>query len=191
MPEPERKSRKPENTAFKQQRLKSWQPILTPKSISEISIDYTDCYQYDTFHSIEKLFKSSLPSNSTDPMFKGPKYKSEMVAIPNNPNKKQAPLCYIEFPVTVDISPPIYLYYELTNFYQNHRSYVKSVSWPQLRGDIVDQRALNEGCRPLAGKVVEGVFIPYYPCGLIANSIFNGNPFEWLLTVEPRHYLAS
>ncbi|KAJ1929951.1 alkylphosphocholine resistance protein lem3, partial [Tieghemiomyces parasiticus] len=29
----ETKSKKPANTAFKQQRLKAWQPLLTPKTV--------------------------------------------------------------------------------------------------------------------------------------------------------------
>ena len=32
------KSRKPPNTAFRQQRLKAWQPILTPKSVIPLLI---------------------------------------------------------------------------------------------------------------------------------------------------------
>ncbi|KAJ9066620.1 alkylphosphocholine resistance protein lem3 [Entomophthora muscae] len=201
MSEPPRKSRKPANTAFKQQRLKSWQPILTPKSvlptlfilgaifrthrcdqfnpkILEISIDYTKCKEHDSFHSIEHLFRSSLPNNSSS-IFKGPKYKSEKTVIPGNPNDETGFLCTIQFPITVDIPPPVYLYYELTEFYQNHRSYVKSVSWPQLRGEEnLDIKALRDVCKPLAGKEVDGVFIPFYPCGLIANSIFNDTIYQ-------------
>jgi hypothetical protein len=30
---------------------------------------------------------------------------------------------------------PVYLYYELNNYFQNHRLYVKSRSFEQLRGD--------------------------------------------------------
>ncbi|KAI6861563.1 hypothetical protein KC318_g20963, partial [Hortaea werneckii] len=67
-PEQKQKSRRPPNTAFRQQRLKAWQPILTPRTVlplffaigvifapigglllwassevQEILIDYTDC----------------------------------------------------------------------------------------------------------------------------------------------------
>jgi hypothetical protein len=61
----------------------------------------------------------------------------------------------------------------LTNFYQNHRRYVKSVDTQQLQGQNKTAAELNSagGCTPLItapnGK-------PYYPCGLIANSLFNG-----------------
>ena len=64
---------------------------------------------------------------------------------------------------------PVFLYYRLTEFYQNHRRYVKSVSASQLKGVAVPLPDLSD-CAPLSGN---GSMI-YYPCGLIANSMFNG-----------------
>lgn len=34
------------------------------------------------------------------------------------------------------MKPPIYVYYELDNYYQNHRRYVKSRSSLQLLGEV-------------------------------------------------------
>jgi hypothetical protein len=62
-------------------------------------------------------------------------------------------------------------YYRLTNFYQNHRRYVKSLDEAQLMGNprtLGDLRGARD-CDPLAGNGT----LPYYPCGLIANSLFN------------------
>jgi hypothetical protein len=65
----------------------------------------------------------------------------------------------------------VFLYYKLTNFYQNHRRYVKSVDTSQLHGDAVSASDLNGGdCKPITSSP-DGR--PYYPCGLIANSVFN------------------
>ncbi|KAM5497684.1 alkylphosphocholine resistance protein lem3 [Microsporum canis] len=66
---------------------------------------------------------------------------------------------------------PVYLYYRLTNFYQNHRRYVKSLDLDQMKGVAVPNSTIGTGnCDPLrldpSGKA-------YYPCGLIANSVFN------------------
>lgn len=63
------------------------------------------------------------------------------------------------------------LYYRLTNFYQNHRRYVQSLDEEQLRGKRRSFDDLNNAgnCDPLVGDQKK----PYYPCGLIANSIFN------------------
>ena len=85
----------------------------------------------------------------------------------------QQQVCLIRFTVPTDFTPPVMLYYRLTNFYQNHRRYVKSVDEGQLKGEnkTAAQLSSDGGCTPLTvapnGK-------PYYPCGLIANSLFNG-----------------
>lgn len=87
--------------------------------------------------------------------------------------KKQKPttVCTLQFVIPKDIGPPVLFYYRLTNFYQNHRRYVKSLDTDQLKGTAVSTDTIAGGsCDPLRldpkGK-------PYYPCGLIANSIFN------------------
>ena len=41
--------------------------------------------------------------------------------------------CYLKLTVTEDMPSPAYVYYKLENFHQNHRFYVKSRSWNQLR----------------------------------------------------------
>ena len=73
---------------------------------------------------------------------------------------------------------PVFMYYKLTDFYQNHRRYVKSRSDAQLRGienlppsdvtaDCSDSHVENstEGGDKLSNVVS--------PCGLIAWSLFN------------------
>ena len=80
-------------------------------------------------------------------------------------------VCSIQFNIPDNLHPPVLLYYRLTNFYQNHRRYVKSLDSDQLKGKAVPASTIKGGsCDPLRldpdGK-------PYYPCGLIANSVFN------------------
>lgn len=79
--------------------------------------------------------------------------------------------CRLMFDIPDTIGPPVFMYYRLTNFYQNHRRYVKSLDMDQLKGKAVKNSTINGGsCDPLKldenGKA-------YYPCGLIANSMFN------------------
>lgn len=70
------------------------------------------------------------------------------------------------------MGPPVYLYYRLTNFYQNHRRYVQSLDADQLKGTAVPAKTIKDStCDPL--KLDEATGKPYYPCGLIANSQFN------------------
>ncbi|KZT03567.1 cell cycle control protein [Laetiporus sulphureus 93-53] len=194
--------RRPANTAFKQQRLKAWQPILTPKTVlptlfiigiifapiggllvwgsglvSEMSFDYTDCEKQPassstsdlTFYNLTK-YSYKLKSSETDAPYNPPQF-----AFVNRSTDSSIPLaeqaqCFIQFDVPINLEPSVFLYYKLTNFYQNHRRYVNSYDANQLKGQYVSPSTLNKGdCKPLAirdGKAI-------YPCGLIANSLYN------------------
>jgi hypothetical protein len=82
-----------------------------------------------------------------------------------------SPQCIVQFDIPFNIPSTVLLYYKLTNFFQNHRRYVQSYDPKQLRGDYRTFDNLKNGnCKPVA---TEGDKI-IYPCGLIANSIFNG-----------------
>jgi hypothetical protein len=65
----------------------------------------------------------------------------------------------------------VYVYYQLENFYQNHRRYVKSRSSDQLQGTSgISNNDLKSDCDPL----YQNGSLTLSPCGLIANSLFNG-----------------
>ena len=65
------------------------------------------------------------------------------------------------------------MYYGLSNFYQNHRRYVKSRNDEQLAGNGVSYGALrNTDCSPYDVDTENETYIA--PCGAIANSLFNG-----------------
>lgn len=86
-------------------------------------------------------------------------------------NKTTASTCYLRFELPADLEHSVFLYYKLTNFYQNHRRYVKSIDTDQLKGKDVGFSTLRGGdCAPLAVFGQKRI----YPCGLIANSLFNG-----------------
>ncbi|KAG0345024.1 hypothetical protein BG004_004020 [Podila humilis] len=76
--------------------------------------------------------------------------------------------CTVTFNLPVDLQPPVMLYYKLTNFYQNHRKYTKSLDYKQLAGEAssVETIRSRKGCPLETGELI-------YPCGLIANSLFN------------------
>ena len=100
--------------------------------------------------------------------------------------------CEIKF-LTVDtpIQGPIYVYYQLDNFYQNHRRYVKSRDNQQLAGtyktvaqlsscdpivkvaDLWDNQKFNLRKAPLNPED------PATPCGLVAKSYFNDTFELW------------
>lgn len=141
------KSRKPPNTAFRQQRLKAWQPILTPKSVIPlliliaiiftplgIAIIYTTYNVQDLIVDYSKCNEASnsyenIPNKYTGYHFRGHSANPNFQWRFENNNT-----CVIQFNLAQDLKGPVYLYYKLTNFYQNHRKYVESYDLEQLRG---------------------------------------------------------
>jgi len=80
---------------------------------------------------------------------------------------------------------PVYLYYGLTNFYQNHRLYLESLSLAQLRGDDLSLTDAESACSPATTNADLGVTKSWNgvdlvstavasPCGLMAKAYFNG-----------------
>jgi len=87
--------------------------------------------------------------------------------------------CTFDIVIEEEMKPPIMFYYGLTNFYQNHRVYVRSRSFEQLKAVYMDPEQTGEKvllkdttCDPLSTTKVGGVSKDLYPCGLIANSFF-------------------
>jgi hypothetical protein len=69
---------------------------------------------------------------------------------------------------------PVYVYYQMDNFFQNHRRYVKSRSDAQLLGVMAEKGdSILSKCDPLQYSDVGGTKQVLSPCGLIANSLFN------------------
>ncbi|OZJ02699.1 hypothetical protein BZG36_04602 [Bifiguratus adelaidae] len=204
----ETKSRRPADSAFKQQRLRAWQPILTPKTVlptffiiglifapiggvlywasnrvNELVIDYTHCNQVSSQTNVpSSAYSASFSSsfNTTNPMYNSTTQAyTTFTNTKPNVNNLSITRCTLQFTIPQDLQPPVFIYYRLTNFYQNHRRYVKSYDANQLLGSAVPAGSLS--CNQLvsndAGKI-------YYPCGLIANSQFNDtiSPFRSIST---------
>lgn len=65
------------------------------------------------------------------------------------------------------------MYYGLSNYYQNHRRYVKSRDDNQLLGNL--DADPSRDCNPFDFANESGSEKkPIAPCGAIANSMFNG-----------------
>ncbi len=80
------------------------------------------------------------------------------------------------------------MYYGLTNFYQNHRRYVRSRDDNQLKGDpVTSAGSLGGDCKPFKSYNNDTVNIPYAPCGAIANSLFNGKYLRKIYEAISKH----
>lgn len=90
----------------------------------------------------------------------------------NSGMEKETTVCSLIFDIPNDLKPPVFFYYRLSNFYQNHRRYVRSLDLEQLKGESRSNDSIAGGtCDPL--QVDPETKKAYYPCGLIANSMFN------------------
>ncbi len=95
--------------------------------------------------------------------------------------------CIVKFNIPEDINTKVMFYYQLTNFYQNHRRYVKSKSNDQLLGSDLTIEQVKTDCEPIVtNKDLEIANLKSFdkttnlidtdvafPCGLIAKSFFN------------------
>ncbi|XP_065191166.1 cell cycle control protein 50A-like [Sycon ciliatum] len=159
---------RPGGSRIKQQTLPAWKPIFTANcvvpiffvfgiifipigvvlllesnKIKEMSLDYTSC---------------TTPANQSCSLLR--ENRTEQVM-------RDACVCNVDFTLSEDWPGTVYVYYRLTEFYQNHRRYLKSVNQEQLQGET----AQTSGCIPNAFQSSDS--LPIMPCGMIANSRFN------------------
>ena len=114
------------------------------------------------------------PSNNSSP--EASQWKKSKTIVTYGPGVDVlTDVCTLHFHVPNKLGPSVLLYYRLTNFFQNHRRYVKSLDSEQLKGKAVRNDTIAHGlCAPLQlNSSVKDQGFAYYPCGLIANSVFN------------------
>ncbi|KAG7394824.1 Cell cycle control protein 50A [Phytophthora boehmeriae] len=208
------KSRKPEDTPFKQQKLKAWQPILTPNWVigtfavvglifipigivlhteSDNVVEYSIQYDGDGMSTTDS---SNIVGLSSSGCYLEDEDDGDSFDVEEHG-------CRITFKIDKEMKAPVYLYYQLDNFYQNHRRYVQSRSDAQLRGDA---SASTSDCSPLEksgtgySKYNSTATTPIgdnttdytlMPCGLIANSLFNDIFWVNRLKVDGKTYYQN
>ncbi|KAL7542806.1 hypothetical protein ACHAXR_012113 [Thalassiosira sp. AJA248-18] len=172
------RSHRPADVALKQQRMKSWQPILDPKYVIAtylliglifIPTGIVIRKKNDDLIELKTIYESHLK--------KGP-YTDGTTGceIGNNANQmwlaNPQQSCQIKMQVPLDkgdMQPPVLIHYELFNFYQNYRRYFNSYDQYQLLGSLKQDIVSAGECEPL--NIIGGIKIN--PCGLIANTLFN------------------
>ncbi|PIA47657.1 hypothetical protein AQUCO_01400340v1 [Aquilegia coerulea] len=163
---PRRNSKRPKYSKFTQQELPACKPILTPQWVISTFILISAIFipigvvsllaSRDVVEIVDRYDAVCVPATASS--------KNDKVAfIQSTANK----ICNRTLTVPKHMKAPIYIYYELDNFYQNHRRYVKSRSDSQL----IDPKNANDtgDCDPES----RASGVPIVPCGLIAWSLFN------------------
>merc|ERR1712226_350166 len=176
-----------DNTAFTQQRLPAYQPtmtvwnvvgtfvvvgllfiplgvglLITSNGIKEYTIEYTNC--------------TNVNGNQCSDQIN-----------PRTENQARFPTCTctIDIEIEEDMQQPVYFYYKMTNFWQNHFQYMRSQDYAQLSGktgglggSTLDASTLGQFCTPQQYNIsVNGVLTDELgtvaPCGAVANTLFN------------------
>ncbi|XP_060212614.1 ALA-interacting subunit 1-like [Lycium barbarum] len=157
-----RNSNRPKYSRFTQQELPACKPILTPKWVISVFLLVGVVF-------IPIGVVSLLASRDVVEIVD----RYDAVCVPQNDkvgfitNKTNDKTCVRTLRVPKKMEQPIYVYYQLENFYQNHRRYVKSRSDQQLKSaDKFDDTGSCDPEDKVNGK-------PIVPCGLIAWSLFN------------------
>ncbi|KAK6925412.1 CDC50/LEM3 family [Dillenia turbinata] len=158
-------SKKPKYSKFTQQELPACKPILTPGwvittfiAVGIVFIPIGLASLFASEHVVEIVHRydeDCVPSDYSD---------NALAYIQSTETNKT---CKRSITVPKQMKSPVYIYYELDNFYQNHRRYVKSRSDKQLRSKASESD--TKDCDPEAVSK-NG---PIVPCGLIAWSLFN------------------
>ncbi|XP_047083411.1 putative ALA-interacting subunit 4 [Lolium rigidum] len=157
-----RKSNKPKYSKFSQQELPACKPLLTPKLVvtifSLMAVLFIPIGLAALFASLQVVELVERYDVSCVPV-------DDKIAFIQN--SKIDKTCNVTLQVPKYMKSPILVYYQIGNFYQNHRRYVRSRNDKQLRYKNVH---LGKECEP-EGHAAGGA--PIVPCGLAAWSLFN------------------
>lgn len=155
---------RPTDTAFSQQRIQAWHPILDPVWVI-IALFYLGVIMVPTGFKIDSLQKNVVELKTK---YDGILPKDQVCGIGGEFNANRT--CFLMFTAPRYMRAPILIHYELTNFHQNHRSYYDSRDDFQLHGRVGNQDSVSrKACQPLnklGNKTLN-------PCGLAANTMFN------------------
>ncbi|KAF4722602.1 hypothetical protein FOZ63_013956, partial [Perkinsus olseni] len=126
---PQSRHRKQYDNDLIQQRIRAWQPLLSPKWVIATFVAFAAAFiaigiglvEADKSTNEQRVDYTDLANGGVFP---------------------------VEMEINEDMNAPIYVYYELTNFYQNHRRYIASRDYFQLArpGDVSTNRGANGDC---------------------------------------------
>lgn len=156
---------RPDNTAFTQQRLPAWQPILSAGIVIPLFV-----LVGLAFIGIGvALFVTSRNLQVLEMDYTGAEQNSPCFACAGaSPNKICS--CTLFFNLDKLFEGPVFFYYGLTNFFQNQRAYGVSKDDYQLSGNTYYFTRPPTTCKPYQ---FDSNKKPIVPCGSLANSMFN------------------
>ncbi|PNH06268.1 ALA-interacting subunit 3 [Tetrabaena socialis] len=190
---PPKKTKEPKNKAITQQTLPACKPVLEPVwvvfiflAISMVLVPIGAVCLFYGLKAVEvgaRYDQICLPGKTNA--------EREQHILENAANDTNL-ACSVTLTIMKDMKAPVYVYYELNGYYQNHRRYVKSRSDMQLAAQ--SKNLATSLCDPEEYLGGNSSF-PINPCGLVAWSFFNDtynilrerNGVSLLLPVSDHH----
>lgn len=168
---------RPDNTAFTQQRLPAWQPLLSAGTVLPLFF----CLGVAFVALGLGLHFSSAGIRELELDYTGLGDSGCARCANLSLRARHEPCaCQLRFSLAQALPAPVCLYYQLSNYYQNNRRYSVSRDDQQLSGLSWALRDPVEECQPYR-KYGNGT--PIAPCGSVANSLFN-DTFELHLVLR-------
>jgi len=174
-------SRRPADTPFKQQTLKAWRPILTPRLVillfSLVGVIFIPigAIIISASNDVEEVTSDDYAGQCCLDQDGSSCSDSAETWKRNDSNP-----CAVTITLTNKMVAPVYQYYKLTNNYQNHRPNERARDDVQLKGDTlaISEIAQSDSCKyhvvdPSAPAGTSDEADAINPCGLIAWGVFN------------------
>uniref|UniRef100_A0A3P9JGI1 Cell cycle control protein n=1 Tax=Oryzias latipes TaxID=8090 RepID=A0A3P9JGI1_ORYLA len=160
-------ARRPDNSAFKQQRLPAWSPMLTASAVLPffyllaLICMLLGVWLLLTVQNTQEMKVDYTEAGSCNLCFEMRK---------NVSNAGQRCTCMIVFSIEKAFKGDVFIYYGLRNFHQNLRRYMDSRDDGQMLGRKSNLKSPSSYCKPFD---VDEKGVPIAPCGAVANSMFN------------------
>ncbi|XP_023256476.1 cell cycle control protein 50A-like [Seriola lalandi dorsalis] len=160
-------ARRPDNSAFKQQRLPAWSPMLTANTVlpffyfMALICMLLGVWLLLTVQSTQEMKLDYTDASTCNKCFEKRK---------NVSNAGESCSCTVVFSIERPFKGDVFFYYGLKNFHQNLRRYMDSRDDGQMVGRKKNLKNPSSYCEPFT-RDQNG--LPIAPCGAVANSIFN------------------
>ncbi|XP_030642310.1 transmembrane protein 30C [Chanos chanos] len=160
-------ARRPDNSAFKQQRLPAWTPSLTAHTVLPIFFCLSlVCMLLGVWLliTVQQTYQLKMDYTDTNSC-------SKCFDLRKNSSKAQE-ICHCTVSLTIpeDVMGDVFFYYGLINFHQNLRRYMTSRDIAQTLGRKRSLKSPSSYCAPFNYDENK---VPIAPCGAVANSMFN------------------
>ncbi|XP_041806277.1 transmembrane protein 30C [Chelmon rostratus] len=160
-------ARRPDNSAFKQQRLPAWSPMLTANTVlpffyfMALICMLLGVWLLITVQRTQELKMDYTEAGTCNSCFEKRKNVSKAA---------ETCSCTVVFPIKSAFKGDVFFYYGLRNFHQNLRRYMDSRDDAQMVGRKKNLKSPSSYCMPFTH---DQNGLPIAPCGAVANSMFN------------------